>query len=793
MTTAVASVEQRFVFEGVDNASKTAENVRRAVRGVAGDAADATREVARVGKAAEDSTREVREKSGDVESALKGVSDFAGGASEEVSKIGDAFGAVEAIMRLLPGPLGLAATAVAGVALASKLLFDMWSENRAKLSLLTDPATRTLGESLGFSADETVKLQAALDGLTTEARPSLEALKQVADNAKAIGAEPADAVAKFISAWERGPEAVAALRSEIGTIEAGLIQLPDLAEQLGLDATAVGLRQATSEVDQLKQALEGVRAADSEIEQINANIAKLRNEQIKLLLRGNEFAIAANKAQIQAEQDLLHQAKFRAEQQREAARAMGQQTQELQGVQKALQGISADAQAAALDAELVGDKQAAKALKAAALDEQRTALLAEQARLLRVAADSTNQQVQDLLRAVGLDIKRLDVQAKQARDQEAADRKAEAARKAAEASRLRQQRAAEATRRAQQQEAELQRILAEWSQRLEQSRERMATAEEARAQISRETAAQAQTAYADQLDAQAAIAQALGRTEDAEAAQGKAIAIRRDVEIAKINATIDALRKEAAARTAAIQTDLKGDPKRLKQERANAALEAADLERQRKLAIAAVSQKAADDERAKRLERLAQERADITAHLQQIATLTSQGLGQFGGTAGKVGQAVGVVGANIEGLSAGFGDLGKSAPAAINAVGGVASAFVEGEKNKAAILAVMSTAQAIAAAVEGNFAAAAGYGTAAALYAGVAGGVISTGSGGGVSVPQGGTTETQTGVAGVTPQQQGATVINFNGVFATKQQVGKALTESQRSLRRTGLATVRGV
>jgi hypothetical protein len=43
------------------------------------------------------------------------------------------------------------------------------------------------------------------------------------------------------------------------------------------------------------------------------------------------------------------------------------------------------------------------------------------------------------------------------------------------------------------------------------------------------------------------------------------------------------------------------------------------------------------------------------------------------------------------------------------------------------------------------------------------------------------------------PQQGGATVINFNGIFATKQQVGKALTESQRSLSRTGLATVRGV
>jgi hypothetical protein len=35
-------------------------------------------------------------------------------------------------------------------------------------------------------------------------------------------------------------------------------------------------------------------------------------------------------------------------------------------------------------------------------------------------------------------------------------------------------------------------------------------------------------------------------------------------------------------------------------------------------------------------------------------------------------------------------------------------------------------------------------------------------------------------------------VINFTGLFATKQQVGKAMQESQRSLKKTGLATVRG-
>lgn len=794
MTSAVARVEQRFVFTGVDNATDTIDAVRKSLKAAGADAAAAAKDVDKVGRSAAASVDEVKEKSGDVESALKGISDFAGSASDEVSKVGDAFGAVEAIMRLLPGPLGLAAAGVAGLTLASKLLFDLWQQNRAKLSLLTDSSTRQLGESLGFGADETVKLQGALDGLSTAARPPLAALQQVAANAERIGAEPAEAVAKFISAWEKGPEAVAALRSEIGTISVALDQLPDIATKLGLDATALGLTQAAKQGKDLEDALAGVRDAENEIAESAARQKALKDAQIKLILRGKDAELAANRRAVEYEHELTEQAKFRLQTSRDAATAIGKQQQQTLASQKALKGISDDLTLANVQADLAGNKTVARLIRIDALEEQRAALIAEQAKLQASGESSLSKQAAELLQTIQLEILRNDVQRKQLADAAKAEKEAEARQKAAEARRARQQREAERARKAAAQDAELQRVLTDWSKKLTDARDRLADADKARADTSAETARAVVDARTGELEAEAAIQQALGRADAAEAAWAAADKVRRDAEIQRINATIDARRKEARERTLAVQNDLQNDPARLDLERANAALEAADLERQRQLAIAAVQRKADDDAAKRRQERMAKERQEVVAQLSQIAQLTSQGLAQFGGEAGRVGQAASAVATGISAIGANFGDLSRSAPAAIDAVGGVAAAFVDGERSKAAVLAAMSTAKAIVLGVSGDFVGAAGNAAAAAIYAGVAGGAIGTSSAGrSAAAPAGGTTQTGGAAVGGTPEQQGATVINFNGVFATKQQVGKALTESQRSLQRTGLASVRGL
>ena len=92
---------------------------------------------------------------------------------------------------------------------------------------------------------------------------------------------------------------------------------------------------------------------------------------------------------------------------------------------------------------------------------------------------------------------------------------------------------------------------------------------------------------------------------------------------------------------------------------------------------------------------------------------------------------------------------------------------------------------------------AAGAFAAAAIYGGIAGGIIGGGSraSAGPSAAPGLTGGGGGGGGGGTGGGTGqpvTQVVNFTGLFATKQQVGKAMQESQRSLKKTGLATVRG-
>jgi hypothetical protein len=109
----------------------------------------------------------------------------------------------------------------------------------------------------------------------------------------------------------------------------------------------------------------------------------------------------------------------------------------------------------------------------------------------------------------------------------------------------------------------------------------------------------------------------------------------------------------------------------------------------------------------------------------------------------------------------------------------------------------MEAAHAVASFAAGDYVGAASHTVAAALYGGVAGGLI--GGASGSSVPSTSAAPTLTGggtgsggTGGGNGNQPVTQVINFTGLFATKQQVGKAMQESQRSLKKTGLATVRG-
>lgn len=774
MTVAQARVEQRVIITGVDDASAAIKKVKDSLAGLDKQAVKTQQSLAEV-----DPATKIRETSGDVESALKGLSDFAGGASQEVSKVGDAFGAVEAVTRLIPGPIGLIVTGITAAGVASVLLFNLWKQNEAKLTLLTDPQTRTLGESLGFSADQTVKLQGALDNLTTSARPPQAALAQVAANAEAIGGDPADAVVKFIAAWERGPEAVKALRTEIGDIGVALQQLPDVAKSLGLDPVKLGLTESVSKTQELKNTFEEIRETRSEISTLEAKIEQAVNATEKGTVKQRLAAMdqlqiirESGEAQIESLREVLALDEKLAE----------RRAQDLalsKDVQDVLKQTAQNQQDADLLAQLAGDKKVATSIRLDALDEKRADLLAQQAKLLADQSASGTGLVADALRLLNIEIQRTDIAAKAIKDADAAEKKAKAREAARKAKAKRDKELAEANKIAE----ERVRLAMEAAEAEAKAFDEMVKKEQEANDLRANNAKSAADAILKtqllELDGNAAIQDALGNSAKAAELRQKADDKRRDAEIAKIEETIAAKRREAK---------LLG-------------VDGADIERERQALIDAVQIEYAEKRRqrdeaeeAKRLQRIADEGKKVA---EVLASAGGQ-LSGFGGKAGKVGQALGSIGQGVGAVTSNWGDLKGAAPGVINAVGGVATAFVDSEKSKAVVLALMEGAHAVASFASGDYVGAASHGVAAALYAGVAGGVVggASGSAGAVASPAPTLGSGGNGTGGGTGTGGGGAIVQnvtFTGLFATKQQVGRAMVDTTRSLRKTGLQTVKGV
>jgi hypothetical protein len=793
MTTAQARVEQRVIITGVDDASAAIKKVQDSLKKMDGQVVQTSKTLAKV-----DPAERIKDTSGDVESALKGLSDFAGGASEEVSKVGDAFGATEAVIRLIPGPLGLATAGVIALTAASVLLFQKWQTDSNKLNLLTDPQTRTLGDSLGFGADQTVKLQAALNNLTTASRPPQAALAQVAANAEAIGGDPADAVVKFIGAWEKGPEAVRAMRAEIGAITAGLITLPDIARDIGLDPETIGLTQAATAADDLKATLTDVQSIRA---QYDASVAKANDAEAKR----RDFANRESAAEIQqlanirdSERANARIIKERLDQAAEYAKQQAVITTASKQTQDVIKRTADIQQDADLLAQLSGDKKIASGIRLDALDEKRATLLAHQAALLKTQAETGSELVGDALRLLGLEIQRTDLAAKAIKDADAAERKAKAKEAASKANARRAKELAEANKVA---EGRV-RLAIEAAEREAKAFDDMVDRQQAgynaRAKASESAGEAIRQTELLQLEGNAKIQDALGNADKAAELRLQAEVKRRDAEIEAINKTIAARRKEAQNRSIDILADLSpdeqvGEKARAEKELTDIEAEGQALRTAAELKSAQERQKLLDEERQRELAKIAEQGQNVANAIRQSSSL----LQKFGGTSGKVGNALDAVAGGVTAVTGNWGDLKKAAPGAIDAVGGVATAFVESEKSKATILAIMEAAHAVASFAAGDYVGAASHTVAAALYGGVAGGLIggASGSAGAPSAAAPALTGSGAGGGGTNggnSNQPVTQVVNFTGLFATKQQVGKAMQESQRSLKKTGLATVRG-
>lgn len=180
--------------------------------------------------------------------------------------------------------------------------------------------------------------------------------------------------------------------------------------------------------------------------------------------------------------------------------------------------------------------------------------------------------------------------------------------------------------------------------------------------------------------------------------------------------------------------------------------------------------------------------ADLVAQQKEtwnkVNALVGPAVAAFAGDSG-IGAALAQVVAQSQALAAQWKGEGVGAENIIGAVGSVASAVVEGEREKAAILALTSAAQAAVYFATGMIPQGVAATGAAALYAAAAGGLV----GGGSSAPSAGSA----GGFAATPSMGGGgegggaaitgatTVINFNAPLGTPYEIGKSVAKAQKA------------
>ena len=821
MAVAVAQVKQIITIQGVDNASAVVAKAQGSLKGLEAQADKTSKATARIGDSAK-SLKEVQEKSGDLESALKGVKDFAGGIAPEVSAVGDAFGGVEAVMRLLPGPMGLVATGVVAAAAGAAALFQHLDKVAAKARLLVSAEGGALAKSLNLDTDAAVQLSTALQTLGKDGiRPADALIREVAANAKALGIEPAEAVAKFIAAWKEGPEAIAKVQQEIGKIVT-LQSVPQVARSLGLDPTTLGLTATVSTTDRLKKGLE-------ELAKLRANAAAAEAQSV--VLQG-QASKATSVQSIELAKQAAAQADSAAEIRRQivseeqAARFRGKKVE----AEKAFAEVSkevADTRAQFdAQAEQARTKAIGQGVRLEGLDRAQGLLTKQIAVQQDLVARGTGKEAADRLASLKLQSAQIDIARKQLIMQDQAEQKAKAkesadkARATAAAAidaalRLRKARAdadgiqtereridlidAEAakeraavtasTATAKVKALQLQAIDQETANKRRSLGAELGEVERKNAdeltkflvgQAKRETAIQAQLLDAQAGNAKANTATMAQRLRDLGDVDSAVLVERRQA-MADYAAEVSRINKEIADSQAELNT--------LGEEFANL-----DLLRDERLIAAkrtlAEQQRRLDAETSQRFREgiaLAAEAVKGPADL----------IGRLGEENQKLAAGLNTAADAIANVSRNWKGLKQSAPDAISAAGAVASAFVDNEKDKAAILAVTELAASIASYAAQDYVGAAAHAASAALYAGVAGGVIgssSSGASGGGGSPGGFSGPAAPATTGTpTVQQQSAVVINFNQPLVTKQEIGKAITGALRSVGNTGMAKAKGV
>ena len=409
MTISAGRVEARFTIEGDDRSaaalksvSGNLKRVRKDLKKTGDDANDFADKFAKTGD-------DAAGKAGKLSTALSSLGDFAGKSEGAFRHASAAAGAFDDVLTVLPGPVGMAAAAVAG--LSTVLFLQARASRQARTQLqqafgkATSDRLNKIREDLDVSAEAVIEYQRALAATDGTAFLLDGKLKQVVKDAEAIGEDGSEAVKRFAKELRSTATDAQLLAGRAAQLKVALsdLKLPDtFAGDIAAQA-----KEAQAVVDkQLDQLLKREKQGE--------DVGKERNA---LLQRRLQLLETLSRAQEERARNVVREAAE--ERKRVAAEQARIALQKRQEQQRKRQAAAAKARAAEQKRERA--EAAAHAKEIAGLRREIAAEIAVEAKNEQAATSALQAKLR-LLKATG-------AEAEQVRDVERklADARADAA------------------------------------------------------------------------------------------------------------------------------------------------------------------------------------------------------------------------------------------------------------------------------------------------------------------------------------------------------------------------------
>ena len=280
--TASARVFTKLDLSASDNASSKIKGVRNELRSLNkqaaanGDTTHRAREALdQFGKAGD----RTADTSGKLSTALSSLGDFAGSMEGDMRRASEAAGLLDDVMTVLPGPIGIAAGALTG--LAAVLVLNQLESQRTRAAIAEVAPEgmveriKELADSLDLNAKGAAALAQAFRDSDEPADQLTFQITRIVEQAERVGRDASDDVAKFADSLKKADKRAQILRKRLADLTQAQASANDPRIQ------AFGFGDPTGAMEFQRKAIENIEAYEQGIKDARAEVKKFRADLIE--------------------------------------------------------------------------------------------------------------------------------------------------------------------------------------------------------------------------------------------------------------------------------------------------------------------------------------------------------------------------------------------------------------------------------------------------------------------------------------------------------------------------------